>query len=81
MHHEIIKIEEVKAMIGVRSDSTIYCKLNPNYARLYDESFPRPFKLGGGTFWKRSAVEDWIQAQMEKQTHPPQTIVLLPNKV
>jgi predicted DNA-binding transcriptional regulator AlpA len=66
MNQEVIKIEDVKTMIGVRSDATVYCKLNPKYANRYDPSFPRPFKIGGGTFWKRSEVESWIDDQMNK---------------
>lgn len=66
MKHEVIKIEDVKTLIGVRSDATIYCKLNPNYPDRYDPSFPRPFKIGGGTFWKRGDIESWVNEQMTK---------------
>lgn len=66
MKHEVIKIGEVKNLLGVRSDATVYCKINPNYPERYDPSFPRPFKIGGGTFWKKSDVEDWINEQIIK---------------
>ncbi len=67
MQAEIIKIEEVKKMIGVRSNATVYCKLNPDYPNRYDPSFPRPFKMGGGTFWKRADIQTWIHNQILKQ--------------
>ena len=41
MKHEVIKIEDVKTLIGVRSDATVYCKLNPNYPDRYDPLYVR----------------------------------------
>jgi len=47
------------------SRSTIYDKINPRSPR-YDESFPKPIRLGGGSAvgWVESEVADWLVRQI-----------------
>lgn len=47
------------------SRSTIYDKINPSSPR-YDETFPKPIRLGGGSAvgWIESEVNEWLRAQI-----------------
>ncbi|WP_028357633.1 helix-turn-helix transcriptional regulator [Brackiella oedipodis] len=58
---EIISLSEVKKLLHLKSDSSIYCKLNPKYPNLFDPSFPKPFKIGARTFWVKTEIDDWIK--------------------
>ncbi|MFA6921973.1 MAG: AlpA family phage regulatory protein [Gallionella sp.] len=47
------------------SKSALYEKINPRSPR-FDESFPRPFKLGASaTGFLKSSVDNWIQSRIE----------------
>lgn len=48
------------------SRSTIYDKINPDSPR-YDESFPKPIRLGNGAAvgWIEHEVDGWLRRQIE----------------
>ncbi|OKU83521.1 hypothetical protein AWJ24_06425 [Escherichia coli] len=45
------------------SRSTIYEKLNPE-SRYYDETFPKPVRLGAASVgWRSTSVDEWIASR------------------
>ncbi|WP_447402032.1 helix-turn-helix transcriptional regulator [Escherichia coli] len=48
---------------AVQSRSTIYEKLNPE-SRYYDETFPKPVRLGAASVgWRSTSVDEWIASR------------------
>lgn len=55
----VLRIQQVAEKLSI-GKSTIYDWLNPKSSR-YDESFPKPFKLGGKAIgWLSSEVDAWL---------------------
>lgn len=55
----VLRIQQVAEKLSI-GKSTIYDWLNPKSLR-YDESFPKPFKLGGKAMgWLSSEVDAWL---------------------
>lgn len=53
-------MKEVQEILSL-SQGSIYLKMNPKYTSYYDETFPRPIKLGGrSNRWRKSDIEAWI---------------------
>ncbi|WP_037587075.1 helix-turn-helix transcriptional regulator [Stenoxybacter acetivorans] len=67
---EFIRITEVKKLIGLKSSSAIWFKLNPNYPNRYDPTFPRPIKVGRASCWAKSEIETWQQAMLAARPQP-----------
>ncbi|WP_231362381.1 helix-turn-helix transcriptional regulator, partial [Escherichia coli] len=45
------------------SRSTIYEKLNPE-SRYYDETFPKPVRLGAASVgWRSTSIDEWIASR------------------
>ena len=56
---KVLRIQQVAEKLSI-GKSTIYDWLNPKSPR-YDESFPKPFKLGGKAIgWLSSEVDAWL---------------------
>ena len=66
----ILRRRDLEARVKL-SRSTIYDKINPSSPR-YDESFPKPIRIGGGAAvgWVESEVEDWLRGQIEVSRTP-----------
>lgn len=63
-----LRIDEVKQLVGLRSDSAIWLKLNPKYPNRYDPTFPRPIRVSGNAVrWAKSEIEAWQIAKMEER--------------
>lgn len=55
----VLRIQQVAEKLSI-GKSTIYDWLSPKSPR-YDESFPKPFKLGGKAIgWLSSEVDAWL---------------------
>lgn len=55
----VLRIQQVAEKLSI-GKSTIYDWLNPKSPR-YDETFPKPFKLGGKAIgWLSSEVDAWL---------------------
>ncbi|WP_340332863.1 helix-turn-helix transcriptional regulator [Pseudomonas sp. LP23] len=55
----VLRLKQVQERTGL-GRSTIYDRLNPRSSR-FDDSFPRPFKLGlSAVGWLESGVDEWI---------------------
>ncbi|AWM79337.1 hypothetical protein DKL61_02610 [Gammaproteobacteria bacterium ESL0073] len=55
----VLRIQQVAEKLSI-GKSTIYDWLKPNSPR-YDETFPKPFKLGGKAIgWLSSEVDAWL---------------------
>lgn len=60
----VIRIQELSEILGL-SRSSIYNLMNPT-STSFDESFPRPIRLGKAAVgWRLSAVMAWIAARPE----------------
>ncbi|EHE2558673.1 helix-turn-helix transcriptional regulator [Escherichia coli] len=58
----ILRMRELTKIVGL-SRSTIYEKLNPE-SRYYDETFPKPVRLGAASVGCRStSVDEWIASR------------------
>jgi predicted DNA-binding transcriptional regulator AlpA len=63
---EIWSASQVRAYLGGVSQMWLHRRLDPRDAS-YDPNFPKPFSLGAMTgrgprrYWRRSAVEAWLQ--------------------
>lgn len=65
MNCTLIKLAQVKELVGLKSSASIYCKLNPDYPA-YDSTFPKPIKTGSkATFWVKEEIENWINKKLE----------------
>ncbi|MFD1244551.1 helix-turn-helix transcriptional regulator [Paralysiella testudinis] len=63
---KILRITALANKLSI-SRSTIYDWLNPHSPR-FDESFPKPIKLGqSSTGWLSNHVDDWLQAKFLEQ--------------
>lgn len=60
-----IRLPAVVEKIGLRR-SAIYGKLDRK-SRQYDESFPRPVRVGGASLWLVAELDDWLDAQAAKR--------------
>lgn len=61
--YQVLRIKQVCALTGI-SRSSLYAKLSPS-CKQYDETFPRPFKLGASAVgWNQADVIDWIKARI-----------------
>lgn len=66
----IIRLKQLIALLGI-SKSAIYDRLNPTSPR-YDDSFPKPFKLGGRSVgFVEAEIQDWLQARMNTRFERP----------
>lgn len=55
----VLRLKQVQEKTGL-GRSTIYDRLNPRSAR-FDNSFPRPFKIGlSAVGWLESGIDEWI---------------------
>ncbi|EPT6140256.1 helix-turn-helix transcriptional regulator [Salmonella enterica subsp. enterica serovar Newport] len=55
-------MRELTKVLGL-SRSTIYEKLNPE-SRYYDETFPKPVRLGAASVgWRSTSVDEWIASR------------------
>lgn len=71
MAEVFLRIDEVKKLIGLRSDSAIWFKLNPKYPNRYDPTFPQPIRIAGNAVrWAQSEIEAWQMAKMAARTKP-----------
>ncbi len=60
----ILRRRDLEAKLRL-SRSTIYDKLNPKSPR-YDETFPKPIRLGEASVgWLSHAVDSWLAARIE----------------
>ncbi|ADU92429.1 helix-turn-helix transcriptional regulator [Taylorella equigenitalis] len=60
MQSNLLTIKEVQEMLSL-SQASIYLKMNPKYTAYFDETFPKPVKLGGrSNRWRKSDLEIWI---------------------
>lgn len=58
----ILRMRELTKIVGL-SRSTIYEKLNPE-SRYYDETFPKPVRLGAASVgWRSTSVDAWIASR------------------
>ncbi|EKS5987656.1 helix-turn-helix transcriptional regulator [Salmonella enterica subsp. enterica serovar Sandiego] len=58
----ILRMRELTRTVGL-SRSTIYEKLNPK-SRYYDETFPKPVRLGASSVgWRSTSVDEWIASR------------------
>ena len=58
----ILRMRELTKIVGL-SRSTIYEKLNPE-SRYYDETFPKPVRLGAASVgWRSTSVDEWIASR------------------
>ena len=56
----LITAKDVRNILGNVSDMTIYRWLHyEDYKKI---NFPKPFRIGKRRYWKRSALESWINA-------------------
>lgn len=56
---KVLRIKRLKEKLPM-SSASIYNKLNPR-SKYYDETFPRPIRLGMGSVgWLEAEVDDWI---------------------
>lgn len=67
----ILRRRQVEQRTGL-SRSGIYARIKPNPSRPseFDESFPRPVRLGAkakAVGWVESEVDDWLGAQIAKR--------------
>ncbi|EMS1123155.1 AlpA family transcriptional regulator [Klebsiella aerogenes] len=59
----IVRMAEMTKILGL-SRSTIYEKLNPK-SRYYDETFPKPVRLGAASVgWRSTSVDEWIDSRI-----------------
>jgi prophage regulatory protein len=57
---QVLRVHQVCALTGL-SRSSLYAKMSPR-CKQYDNTFPRPFKLGASAVgWNRAAVIAWIK--------------------
>lgn len=61
----VVRLPELETRLGL-SKSTIYERTNPNSPR-YDESFPKPIRLGLGAAvgWLEHEVDAWLRRRMD----------------
>ena len=61
----ILRRRDLEARLRL-SRTTIYDRINPHSPR-YDETFPKPIRLGGGAAvgWLAHEVDAWVQAQID----------------
>ena len=58
----ILRLKRLKEKTGI-SGSTIYNKLNPR-SKYYDETFPKPIRLGlGAVGWLEAEVDSWVASR------------------
>lgn len=58
----ILRLKRLKEKTGI-SGSTIYNKLNPR-SKYYDETFPKPIRLGlGSVGWLEAEVDGWVASR------------------
>lgn len=58
----ILRLKRLKEKTGI-SGSTIYNKLNPR-SKYYDETFPKPIRLGlGAVGWLEAEVDGWVASR------------------
>ena len=58
----ILRLKRLKEKTGM-AGSSIYNKLNPR-SKYYDETFPKPIRLGlGAVGWIEAEVDAWITAR------------------
>jgi prophage regulatory protein len=50
---ELYKIKELVELLKI-SRATIYRKVSEN-------EFPKPIKIGRGTFWRKEDITNWLQ--------------------
>lgn len=68
----VLRLPEVKQKTGL-SRSSIYAKSNPK-SKLYDETFPKPIKLGVNTSgWIEQEINDWIYQRIQLSRQPQTT--------
>lgn len=71
MAESILRVKQVAEKIGV-SVATVWNKTNSKH-RLYDATFPRPFKISANaTGWLASEIDDYIgklAAKREEQAN------------
>lgn len=56
----LMRSRELRSMLGGVSSTWIERRLND------DETFPRPCKIRGQNFWRRSEVLNWVNEQIPK---------------
>lgn len=62
----IIRINELSQKLSI-GKSTIYDWLNPKSPR-YDETFPKPIKLGASSIgWLSNLVDEWLISKYAEQ--------------
>lgn len=62
----IIRITELSQKLSI-GKSTIYDWLNPKSPR-YDETFPKPIKLGASSIgWLSNLVDEWLMGKYAEQ--------------
>lgn len=58
----ILRLKRLKEKTGI-SGSSIYNKLNPR-SKYYDETFPKPIRLGlGAVGWIEAEVDAWVTSR------------------
>ena len=64
---KVLRIKRLKEKLPM-SSASIYNKLNPR-SKYYDETFPRPIRLGMGSVgWLEAEVDDWIATRAQSRS-------------
>jgi prophage regulatory protein len=66
---KVLRLTEVRQLTGL-SRSGVYSKLrrNPRRPHDFDESFPRPFKLGARAVgWSAQELDEWLASRAESR--------------
>lgn len=60
--NKVLRLKRLKEKTGI-SGSSIYNKINPR-SKYYDETFPKPIRLGLGTVgWLEFEVDAWLDSR------------------
>ncbi|MBK1889294.1 AlpA family transcriptional regulator [Undibacterium sp. 14-3-2] len=62
--NKVLRLRDVVERLGI-SRSSLYEKLSPTSPR-YDNTFPRPFKLGASSIgWLESSIDTWLELRIQ----------------